>query len=169
MRTPVQLRRPLLFYADQTEGQKTSTSNCFPAGSPIFDEFLFDYLKDPITLGDTKYILVEIPDPSAEFAKETCFRIKLSGFIPMIAHPERCNLFAPPEKVETSRFRFSDSKFKGEDSKPNEPSLLDYLKDLGCAFQANLGSSAACLAPGATDRQLLKKNERLYPLRHRRP
>jgi protein-tyrosine phosphatase len=107
------------------------------------DEFLIDYLKDPITLGETKYVLVEIPNPiPPEFAKETCFRIKRSGFIPMIAHPERCNLFAPFEKRETPRFLFFDSKFNVEDPKPNEPSLLDYLKDLGCAFQANLGSFA---------------------------
>jgi protein-tyrosine phosphatase len=107
------------------------------------DEFLFDYLKEPLPLGETKYILLEIPNPIIpEFIKEACFRIKLSGFIPMIAHPERCRLFAPSEKRETARFLFSDSKLKVEDTKSNEPSLLDYLNDLGCAFQGNLGSFA---------------------------
>jgi len=113
----------------------------FPGREYYLDEFLPDYLKDPLPLGETKYIMLELPNHIApEFVKEACFRIKRSGFIPMIAHPERCSLFAPPGKRETARFRFSDLKFKLEGSKPNESSPLDYLKDLGCAFQANLGS-----------------------------
>jgi protein-tyrosine phosphatase len=112
-----------------------------PGREYYLDEFLFDYLKDPLPLGETKYIMLELPNHIApEFVKEACFRIKRSGFIPMIAHPERCSLFAPPGKRETAWFRFSISKLKVEGSKPNEASLLDYLKDLGCAFQANLGS-----------------------------
>jgi protein-tyrosine phosphatase len=114
-----------------------------PGREYYLDEFLFDYLKDPLPLGETKYIMLELPNPiPSEFVKEACFRIKRSGFIPMIAHPERCDLFGIPQKRETAWFRFSDSKFKGEGSKPNESSLLDYLKDLGCAFEANLGSFA---------------------------
>ena len=114
-----------------------------PGREHYLDEFLFDYLKDPLSLGETKYIMIEIPNHTPEqFAREACFRIKRSGFIPMIAHPERCSLFASPGKRETVRFRFSDSKLKVEGSKPNDSSLLDYLKDLGCAFQANLGSFA---------------------------
>jgi protein-tyrosine phosphatase len=112
-----------------------------PGREYYLDEFLFDYLKDPLPLGETKYIMLELPNHIApEFVKEACFRIKRSGFIPMIAHPERCSLFGMPQKRETARFRFLDSKLKAEGSKPNESSLLDYLKDLGCAFQANLGS-----------------------------
>jgi protein-tyrosine phosphatase len=122
---------------------KSINLRLLPGREYYLDEFLFDYLKDSLPLGETKYILLEIPNPiPPEFVKEACFRIKLRGFIPMIAHPERCGLFAPSEKRETARFLFSDSKFKIEDTRSNEPSLLDYLKDLDCAFQANLGSFA---------------------------
>jgi len=68
-----------------------------PGREYYLDEFLLNYLKDPLPLGQTRYIMVEIPSHSStEFVKETCFRIKCGGFIPMIAHPERCGLFAMP-------------------------------------------------------------------------
>jgi len=114
-----------------------------PGREYYLDEYFFDYLKDPLPLGETNYILLELPNHIAsEYVKEACFQIKRKGFIPMIAHPERCSLFGLQHKQETTRFSFSDLKFKAEDRKPKYDSLLDYAKDLGCAFQANLGSFA---------------------------
>lgn len=106
------------------------------------DEFLIDYLKDPITMGETQYVMVEIPSHApAELIEETLFRIKCSRLIPMIAHPERCSLLAIPQKQETSSWlRFIKPKQNISGAKPYEPTLLDYLKELGCAFQGNLGS-----------------------------
>jgi protein-tyrosine phosphatase len=113
----------------------------FPGREYYLDEFLPEYLKDPLPLGKTNFIMMEIPiHIPLEFIKETCFRIKCSGFIPMIAHPERCSLFGISQKRKTSWFQFTNSQRKAEGSKPNESSILDYLKDLGCAFQGNLGS-----------------------------
>ncbi|MRS05043.1 hypothetical protein EG832_17785 [bacterium] len=113
------------------------------------DEYLLDYLKDPMTIGDTQYVMIEIPSHAlAEFVKETLFRIKCSRLIPMIAHPERCSLLTIPEKRETSSWlRFSKPKHKIPGAKPYEPTLLDYLKDIGCAFQGNLGSFAGWYGP----------------------
>ncbi len=100
------------------------------------DEFLLDYLKNPLPLGDTNMIMLEIPRYiPPELVKETCYRIKCSGFIPMIAHPERCDLFSMLPKKENSGFRFLKTEIKNESS-----NLLPYLVDLGCAFQGNLGS-----------------------------
>lgn len=113
----------------------------FPGREYYLDEFLPDYLKDPLPLGETKYIMFEIPGHiPPDYVKETCFRISREGFIPMIAHPERCNLFTMPQKREMAWFRFTNSHRKAELSKPKGSSLLDYLKDLDCAFQGNLGS-----------------------------
>ncbi|MEN6433482.1 MAG: CpsB/CapC family capsule biosynthesis tyrosine phosphatase [Smithella sp.] len=113
----------------------------FPGREYYLDEFLPEYLKYPLPLGGTNFIMLEIPiHIPLEFIKETCFRIKCSGFIPMIAHPERCSLFGIPQKRKTSWFQFTNSQRKAESSKPKESSILDYLKDLGCAFQGNLGS-----------------------------
>ena len=112
-----------------------------PGREYYLDEFLGNYLKDPLPLGKTNYILIEIPNNTpAEYVKETFFRIKCGGFIPMIAHPERCRLFAVLKKYTISRFWFSGSERKTSDSKTKEPELIDYLKDIDCAFQGNLGS-----------------------------
>jgi protein-tyrosine phosphatase len=126
----------------------------FPGREYYFDEFLEEYLKDPLPLGDTKFLLIEIPDHiPVEFVKETCFRIKCRGYIPMIAHPERCSLF---EKNDSRRgygldgllsYLGSVPGLKGPMRKTRDPALdeaplLNYLTDLGCAFQGNIGSFA---------------------------
>ena len=114
-----------------------------PGREYYLDEFLSDYLKKPLPLGQTKYILLEISQHiAAEVVRETCFWIKRIGFIPMIAHPERCSLFGMAEINKTVSSRFPRLKVNAEDSAPGEPSLWEYLKDLGCAFQGNLGSFA---------------------------
>lgn len=120
-----------------------------PGREYYLDEYLLDYLKDPMTMGETQYVMIEIPGHAqAEFVKETLFRIKCSRLVPIIAHPERCGLLAIPQKQETSSWlRFSKPKHKIPGAKPYEPSLLDYLKDLGCAFQGNLGSFAGWYGP----------------------
>jgi protein-tyrosine phosphatase len=106
------------------------------------DEFLDRYLKNPLFLEGTQFILLEIPNhASVEFVKEACFRIKCSGFIPMIAHPERCSLFAENLQNESLISRLLRLKMKSLDQEEKQSSLLNYLKkDIGCAFQGNLGS-----------------------------
>jgi protein-tyrosine phosphatase len=100
------------------------------------DEFLFDYLKNPLPLGETNFILLEIPiHIPLEFIKETCFRIKRGVFTPMIAHPERGNIFTITYNQTKVGFNFLNSETKTENSE-----LLDYLINLGCSFQGNLGS-----------------------------
>jgi len=112
-----------------------------PGREYYLDEYLADYLKDPLPLGRTHYIMVEIPShASPEFVKETFFRMKCGRFVPMIAHPERCGLFSMPPKNTSPWFRFTNLLKKGSGSKSDVPELLDYLKDIGCAFQGNLGS-----------------------------
>lgn len=119
-----------------------------PGREYYLDEYLIEYLKDPLPLGDTKYIMIEIPNhmPVA-FVKETCYRIKCAGFVPMIAHPERCMHFAVQSQKLAGNldrilglFNGSNSKFKTENPKLEEASLSGYLIELGCCFQGNLGS-----------------------------
>jgi protein-tyrosine phosphatase len=48
--------------------------------------------REILTLGGGKYILVETPYVSIPFGiKEIIFRLKVSGFEPILAHPERCS------------------------------------------------------------------------------
>ncbi len=115
-----------------------------PGREYYLDEFLAEHLQDPLPLGDTRFLLIEIPNHILpDFAREGCYRICRNGYTPMIAHPERCRLLdpVPPNTQERSIWgSLFNSKLKTQNSKLEEASLLGYLKDLGCAFQGNLGS-----------------------------
>ncbi len=124
-----------------------------PGREYYLDEYLAEYLTDPLPLGDTRFLLIEVPAHTpVDFVKETCFRVCSSGYTPMIAHPERCRLFDLPApasgrlremfKVQGSRFNVFKSTSNVEHRTLNAPSnsLLDYLVEIGCAFQGNLGS-----------------------------
>lgn len=123
-----------------------------PGREYFLDEYLMEYLKDPMPLGNTSYVLLEVPDHmSPENVKETCYRIKCSGFTPVIAHPERCALFTLPHNKETGvqkLFNKLGRAFKGSAAHCQLPaacagnSLMEYLLEIGCVFQGNLGSFA---------------------------
>lgn len=112
-----------------------------PGREYYLDEFLDSYLQDPLPLGETQYIMIEVPNNAdADYVKDACFRIKRSGFIPMIAHPERCRLFVPQKKQPEPRFLLPGQKNKIDNLKTEDFTLTEYLKEIGCAFQGNLGS-----------------------------
>lgn len=104
------------------------------------DEFLLEHLKQPLLLEGTNFFMVEIPNLiSIELVKEVLFQVTCRGYVPFIAHPERCNLLELTEQGTKS------SKFWGAWTTRNAPAekevnLLSYLQDIGCQFQANLGS-----------------------------
>lgn len=112
-----------------------------PGREYYLDEYLFDYLQDPLPMGETNYIMVEIPNHiPRSFAKDACFRIKQKGFIPMIAHPERNNLFYRSQRKKSFSENLLGLFFRDDGLSLKETTLLNYLKNIGCAFQANLGS-----------------------------
>jgi len=112
-----------------------------PGREYYLDEFLGQHLQHPLPLGKTKYIMIEIPNyANEEYVKETCFRIKCSGYVPMIAHPERCILFAKSAGGKKSFFGLGKNKNSGAKSKSD--GLIRYLQEIGCAFQGNIGSLA---------------------------
>ena len=114
----------------------------FPGREYYLDEFLSGYLENPLPLGETDFIMLEIPiHISPELIKDACYLIKRRGFIPMIAHPERCNIFSTPQQKEKSWFKFTNSQRNDKNSKQYKSSrLVEYLKDIGCAFQGDFGS-----------------------------
>jgi protein-tyrosine phosphatase len=119
------------------------------AGAEYYlDEYLLTLLDDPLPLGDTALLLLEIPSQTpAPLAEETCRQVKAKGYTPVIAHPERCSLLhlKQPEPTHTSFIsslfaRYvtpPDAKLKNQD-----PKLLSTLLEIGCKFQGNLGSFA---------------------------
>jgi len=119
-----------------------------PGAEYYLDEYLPELLSDPLPLGDTQLLLIEIPNHTPpEFVKETCYRIKGNGFTPLIAHPERCTLLQT-EQQETGRQSLWGSLFNSKQNTQNSKlktqnsELLSYLQDIGCKFQGNLGSFA---------------------------
>jgi protein-tyrosine phosphatase len=127
-----------------------------PGREYYLDEFFADHLRDPLPLGETRLLLVELSNHlPVEYVKETFFRLRSAGYIPLIAHPERCRLFelpAPPRKGLRELLSVINSKLKThacapkrysaqeQNSKLEETSLLAYLREIGCKFQGNLGS-----------------------------
>jgi len=140
-----------------------------PGREYYMDEFLLDYLKEPMPLGNTKYILVEIPSyMEPENVKQICYRIKCSDYIPMIAHPERCKLFNFSWfsgngfrvwfDVKHSRLNVLKQTSNAENRTSN--CLFNYLTDLGCRFQGDLGSFVGHYGEAVqTNAEYLMKNE----------
>ena len=125
------------------------------------DEYLQDALEDPLPLGDSRLLLVEIlPRSTADMVRRLVYDVARAGFTPVIAHPERSPLLEPPAHPNGNggilwglRNMFpgrgngnavhapggnghGERTLKGAVENP----LLSYLRDLGCSFQGNLGS-----------------------------
>ncbi len=122
------------------------------------DEYLRTYLEDPLTLGESRSILVEIPPrTTVDMVRQLAYSVVRSGFLPVIAHPERCHLLEPTSRRAAGRGFLSTIKslmYGGErnakgDDQPGTTGnqLLDYLRDLGCSFQGNLGSLTGFYGP----------------------
>jgi protein-tyrosine phosphatase len=110
----------------------------------FLDEFLLDFIKQPLLLEGTNSIMIEISSHTpVDLIKDTLFAVSRSGYTPCIAHPERCWLLEMPEKESDRQGAwktwFSRSRVDGSESESGND-LLNYLKRLGCQFQANLGS-----------------------------
>ena len=115
------------------------------------DEFLQVELEDPLPLGDSRLILVEIPPhATADTVGRILYDVVRAGFTPVIAHPERCPLLASPAPSNgNGGIRGVLGHLMGgghRNGNANIPShaagntLLSYLRELGCSFQGNLGS-----------------------------
>lgn len=83
------------------------------------DIFQIKYLN-PYTLCDSRYLLIEFDffKPTVDDVISWCSYIKKSGFVPIIAHPER--------------YKFMQTN----------PGCMDMLSDMGVLFQMNSGSAA---------------------------
>ena len=125
------------------------------------DEYLREALEDPLPLGDSRQILVELlPHSTADMVRRLLYDVVRAGFTPVIAHPERSSLLASPSPrngnggiLGSLRHLFpgrgngntvhgpggNGHGERAQESATENP-LLGYLRDLGCSFQGNLGS-----------------------------
>lgn len=122
-----------------------------PGREYFLDEYLLDSLQEPLTLGDSRLILIEIPsNQNSDTVRQVLFQVVRSGLTPVIAHPERCQLLEPVLHrtanqgiLETFKELFVGGRNKRRNVKQSGTTgnaLLDYLCELGCCFQGNLGS-----------------------------
>ena len=130
-----------------------------PSREYCLDEYLLAYLENPLPLDADNSILVEIPPRiTADLVRRLFYDVVRVGFQPVIAHPERCHLLEPTAAsraagrglVATVKSLFPGGKQGGRAHNPCGPTgnqLLDYLRDLGCCFQGNLGSFSGFYGP----------------------
>lgn len=119
-----------------------------PGREYCLDEFLPELLEQPLTLGSSREILVEIlPHATADMVRSILYGVVRSGLTPVIAHPERSPLLEPvARRSESGGLLSSVKNLLTGGSRDREQSdltgnpLLEYLRDLGCSFQGNLGS-----------------------------
>ena len=115
------------------------------------DEYLLTSLADPLPLGESRLILVEIlPQITVEMVRQVLYGVVRNGFMPVIAHPERCQLLEPVANRPAGNKIMAALKglVNSGHSDSNEqsfpaltvPPLLDFLREVGCSFQGNLGS-----------------------------
>jgi len=141
------------------------------------DEFFGTYLKDPLVLGGTTYLLVEAPvQANLELVKEHIYAIVRSGYVPLIAHPERYpflrqNARSSAFNVQRSVHGFWGnilSRINGERSTLNTEqdvergaSRSDLLRDMGCSYQVNIGSFTGAYGDDVKKRaiKLLQSNQ----------
>lgn len=115
-----------------------------PGREYCLDEYLLDALQDPLPLGDSRLVLVEIlPHTTAGMVRQVLYDVVRTGLTPVIAHPERCHLLEP-KPAAGRRGLFPALRCLFQRTPNPEPrtsnDLLGYLRDLGCSFQGNLGS-----------------------------
>jgi protein-tyrosine phosphatase len=106
------------------------------------DEYLQAALEDPLPLGDSRLLLVEIPPhATADMVRRLLYDVVRAGFTPVIAHPERSPLLEPPgPPAGNGGLRGVLGHLLGGGGHKGHTELLAYLRDLGCSFQGNLGS-----------------------------
>jgi len=102
----------------------------------LLDEFFPDQLTNPLPLGESDLLLIEVyPNLPFPQLKEYLFAIVRAGYRPLLAHPERNAHFAPPQ-IRSGLF----ARFQRAPAEIQTVDMVAELIDLGCLFQGNLGS-----------------------------
>lgn len=131
----------------QSQLDRAGVSIRLHAGMEYYlDEYFSATLDEPLLLGESNRLLVEIPsqaDPG--LVRDGIFSALRKGLVPVIAHPERSRV------LEASQSDGLWRKLLGGDSSAG-PSLLEDLRAMGCLFQGNLGSFSGYYGRSAQQR-----------------
>ena len=118
-----------------------------PGMEYYLDEFLLYNLQTPRPLGNSSLLLIEAPLQAIPPALERSLRqVKDTGYTPLIAHPERCQVFFTAEGTTPAAGlrQALTGILPGRRPVEVQPkfSLLERLTAIGCRFQADIASFA---------------------------
>lgn len=142
-----------------------------PGMEYYLDEFLLYNLKTPLPLGNSSLLLIEAPLQAIPPALERSLQqVKDTGFTPLIAHPERCQVFfaheGGPSAAGLSLRQALSGILPGRGGRPvvikPNTSLLESLTDLGCRFQADIASFAGEFGGEVQRRALTLLDDGIY-------
>ncbi|GFO69211.1 tyrosine-protein phosphatase YwqE [Geomonas limicola] len=127
-----------------------------------FDEYLLDLVPAALTVGGSRYLLVEIPFRApGDLVPAMVVQLRRQGVLPLFAHPERCAAFAPPRQ-DAGLFGALGSVFGMRKETSLEGSLVLDLKQSGCKFQGNIGSFAGVYGAVVRQRSIILLKNGIY-------
>jgi len=133
-----------------------------PGTEHYLDEFLQEMVPDVLTVGSSRYLLVEVPFRSGgDMVPAMVAWLCKQGISPLFAHPERCSVFQP--SVRDEGMRGALAFVLGRRKEPDlEGSLIASLKDSGCRFQGNIGSFAGVYGRAVQQRAVFFLKHAVY-------
>lgn len=154
-RATEQLQRELL-----AEGIRLAVK---PGMEYYLDEHFPAKLENPQFLGNTRLLLVEIPSwASIGLVRENLQNILRRGYVPLLAHPERCALVshvgfgALSHRLSRGIRRIGAilSASKASSNDAADQVLLSDFMEMGCRFQGNLPSFTGWYGRGPLQQSL---------------
>ena len=116
------------------------------------DEFLLDSLDQPMSMGENLVLVEAYRQVQPQFLAETLYKvIVLKRLRPLIAHPERYDLFdsvlssinkSGPLSMLRQWMNLDQSDRKISRPLPDAIEPINTLREMGCLFQGNIGSFA---------------------------
>ena len=133
-----------------------------PGTEHYLDEYLPEKVEGALTVGASRYLLVEVPFKSGgDILLAMIAGLQGPGLTPLFAHPERCSVFQPPVRKEGMRGVLSF--VRGRRKEPDlEGSLILSLKQGGCRFQGNIGSFAGAYGSVVKERAVFFLKQGIY-------
>jgi len=127
-----------------------------------FDEYLMDLVPEAVTVGGSRYLLVEIPFRApGDLVPDMVVQLRRQGVLPLFAHPERCAAFAPPRQ-DAGLLDTLSSVFGMRKNPSLDGSLVLDLKQSGCKFQGNIGSFAGVYGSVVRQRAIVLLKSGIY-------
>lgn len=129
------------------------------------DEYFPDHIDNILTLGDSRYVLVEPPwQGDIEIIYPALQLLTDRDYIPLIAHPERLPVLCGLKAINPGFIGSIGKRLRNEHLYEALPSELNRLIETGCRFQGNIGSFFGCYGRKVQQAALYLYRNKLYTL-----